>query len=187
MATPSYNDTRVSVQKGGLVRIVTLEPQPLTTAAFMPFGVLPRDEGVEPTADLEFTLDDGWVNYISHSLDEIDVVNGALHCDVLNRHDTHTQTLMPVSADAVIVVAPADVGMTTEAEVESARAFVVRRYECVHLRRGTWHWGPYPLDAAALRIFNIQGRGYPNDNGVAALTSGLGTVIAVTRPALPRS
>jgi ureidoglycolate hydrolase len=169
------------------VRIVALEPRPLTVEAFLPFGVLPRDEGVHPTADLEFTLDDGWVNYISHSLDEIDVVNGALHCGVLNRHDTHTQTLMPVSGDAVIVVAPADVSMATDADVETARAFVVRRYECVHLHRGTWHWGPYPIGDADLRIFNIQGRGYPNDNGVAALASGLATVLAVVRPALPLS
>ena len=161
------------------MRIVTLEPQPLTVEAFTPFGVLPRDEGVEPTADLEFTLDDGWVNYISHSLDEIDVVDGALHCDVLNRHDTHTQTLMPVSADAVMVVAPADVPMTSAADVASVGAFLVRRYECVHLHRGTWHWGPYPVGAPELRIFNIQGRGYPSDNTVAALAGELGTVVAV--------
>jgi hypothetical protein len=36
----------------------------------------------------------------------------------------------------------------------------------VHLHRGTWHWGPYPLGAETVRIFNIQGRGYPLDNGI---------------------
>ncbi len=96
------------------LRVVGLEAQPLTRDAFAPFGVLPPDEGDTPTADLEFQLDDGWVNYIGHTLDEVEVVDGALRCDVLNRHDTHTQTLMPVSGDAVIVVAPADVPLTSE-------------------------------------------------------------------------
>jgi hypothetical protein len=30
-----------------------------------------------------------------------------------------------------------------------------------------------------VRVFNIQGRGYPNDNGVAALARDLGTVFDV--------
>src|SRR4051794_16585528 len=163
-------------------RIVTLAPAALTRDGFAPFGALPPDEGDEPTADLEFTLADGWVNYISHALDEIDVVDGALRCDLLNRHDTHTQTLMPVSGDAIVVVAPADVAMTSEDHVATARAFVVRQYECVHLRRGTWHWGPYPIGAPSVRVFNIQGRGYPNDNGVAALSGDLGIVLEVPAP-----
>jgi ureidoglycolate hydrolase len=162
------------------VDIVRIDPVPLTADAFAPFGVLPGDEGVAPTADLEFQLDDGWVNYIGHTLDEVEVVDGALRCDVLNRHDTHTQTLMPVSGDAVVVVAPAGVPMTTRDHLSSVRAFLVRRYECVHLHRGTWHWGPYPLGAASLRIFNIQGRGYVNDNGIAALARDLGAVVAVS-------
>jgi ureidoglycolate hydrolase len=164
-------------------RIVTLTAEPLTRDGFAPFGALPPDEGDEPTADLEFTLNDGWANYIGHTLDEIDVVDGALRCDVLNRHDTHTQTLMPVSGDAIVVVAPAAVAMTTVADIASARAFVVRQYECVHLARGTWHWGPYPIGAPMVRVFNIQGRGYPNDNGVAALASDLGVVFDVPAPA----
>jgi ureidoglycolate hydrolase len=161
------------------VRIVTLEALPLTRESFAPFGVLPPDEGDEPTADLEFVLNDGWVNYIGHTLDEVDVVDGALHCDVLNRHDTHTQTLMPVSGDAVMVVAPAGVTLTSDDEIATARAFVVRQHECVHLHRGTWHWGPYPLGADAVRIFNVQGRGYPRDNGMASFAQDLGVVFAV--------
>ena len=89
---------------------------------------------------------------------------------VLNRHDTHTQTLMPVSGDAVLVVAPAASPLTDAAEVDAARAFVMRRYECAHLHRGTWHWGPYPVGTDHVRIFNIQGRGYMDDNGIVWLT-----------------
>ena len=164
---------------GAAARVTELETQPLTPESFAPFGVLPPDEGDgAPTADLEFLLDDGWVNYISHSLDEIDVSGGALRCDVLNRHDTHTQTLMPVDADAVIVVAPPEVDFSQAEHLDTVRAFVVPRHSCVHLHRGTWHWGPYPTTAAHIRIFNIQGRGYPNDNTVADL-SRRGVIFAV--------
>src|SRR5689334_23273724 len=165
------------------LRVIPLEAQSLTRDGFAPFGLLPPDEGDAPTADLEFLQNDGWVNYIGHTLGEIDVVDGALRCDVLNRHDTHTQTLMPVSGDAVVVVAPADVPLASADQLGTVRAFLVRRYECVHLHRGTWHWGPYPVDDDVVRVFNIQGRGYPNDNGVAALARDLGAVFDVPRPA----
>ena len=57
------------------LRTIQLTPEPVTAEAFAPFGVLPPDEGDgKQTADLEFTLDDGWVNYIEHTLDEIEVV-----------------------------------------------------------------------------------------------------------------
>jgi ureidoglycolate hydrolase len=150
---------------------ITLTPEPPTPESFAPYGVLPPDEGDgAPTADLEFRLNDGWVNYIGHTLDEVDVHDGRLRCELLNRHDTHTQTLMPMSADAVIVVAPAEVDFSQPAHFATVRAFALARNTCVHLHRGTWHWGPYPVGADDVRIFNIQGRGYPDDNGVAALT-----------------
>ena len=153
------------------MRTVTLDPIEATLASFAPYGVLPPFEGDgKPTADLEFLLNDGWVNYIGHTLGEIEVCEGELRCELLNRHDTHTQTLMPMSGDAVVVVAPADVDFSEPAHFETVRAFALPRHTCVHLHRGTWHWGPYPVGADEVQIFNIQGRGYPNDNGVVELT-----------------
>jgi ureidoglycolate hydrolase len=146
---------------------VPLTATTVTAEDFAPFGVLPPDEGDgRATADLEFLENDGWVNYIGHSLDEIDVRDGVYRCDLLNRHDTHTQTLMPMSGPGVLVVAPANVDFSAPAHFDTVRAFVLPQYTCVHLERGTWHWGPYPVGATELRIFNIQGRGYPLDNGV---------------------
>jgi ureidoglycolate hydrolase len=149
------------------VRTIELIARPVAPDAFAPFGVLPPDEGDgRPTADLEFLLDDGWVNYIAHALDEIVVDDGGYRCDLLNRHDTHTQSLMPMDGPAVLVVAPAGVDFSDPADFDTVRAFAVRQHACVHLHRGTWHWGPYPVAATTLRIFNIQGRGYPADNTV---------------------
>ena len=145
-----------------------LRAEPVTAEAFAPFGVLPPEEGDgRPTADLEFLANDGWVNYIGHRLDEVEVVDGRVRCELVNRHDTHTQTLMPMSGDAIMVVAPAEIDFSDPAHLDTVRAFTLARYTCVHLRRGTWHWGPYPIGADSVQIFNIQGRGYPNDNGVA--------------------
>src|SRR5205807_392022 len=128
------------------MRTITLEPLAATIETFAPYGVLPPDEGDgNPTADLEFTLNDGWVNYIAHSLDEIELRDGRLRCELLNRHDTHTQTLMPMNADAVVVVAPAAVDFSKSEQFDTVRAFALPRHTCAHLHRGTWHWGPYPV------------------------------------------
>jgi len=107
---------------------------------------------------------DGHVNFIGHTNDEIELsaAGGAL-CDLLNRHDTHTQTLMPFDTDAYAVVAPASVDFSRPEHFETVRAFHLPRLSVVHLARGTWHWGPYPMHADSVRIFNIQGRGYAQD------------------------
>ena len=152
------------------MRTVRLEALAATRAAFAPFGDIPPEENDgNPTADLEFAWNDGAANFIGHTLDELEVVDGWLRCELLNRHDTHTQTLMPMSGDAIVVVAPGGVDFSEAAHFDAVRAFVMPRYTCVHLHRGTWHWGPYPLDAQSVRIFNVQGRGYADDNGIAWL------------------
>ena len=163
------------------MRTVLLDPIAATIESFAPYGVIPPVEGDgNPTADLEFTLNDGWVNWIGHTLDEIDVRDGRLVCDLLNRHDTHTQTLMPMSGDAVIVVAPPSADFSKPEHFDAVRAFVLPVHTCVHLHRGTWHWGPYPVGADALDIFNIQGRGYVNDNGIAWLARDHGVAYEIT-------
>ncbi len=162
------------------MRTVTLDLLPATRESFDPFGVIPPEEGDgNPTADLEFLWNDGSVNFIGHTLDELEVRDGRLRCELLNRHDTHTQTLMPMDADSVVVVAPADVDFSQPEHFDTVRAFVLPRHNCVHLHRGTWHWGPYPLGAGSVRIFNVQGRGYANDNGIAWLTRDHETVYEV--------
>ena len=161
-------------------RTIDLEPIAATRDSFADYGVLPPDEGDgQPTADLEFLLADGWVNYIGHALGEVEVRDGRLCCTLLNRHDTHTQTLMQMSGDAVVVVAPANVDFSRPEHFDTVKAFALPQHTCVHLHRGTWHWGPYPVGADHVRIFNIQGRGYPNDNGVVELTRDHGVVFTV--------
>jgi hypothetical protein len=149
-----------------------LELLDVTPQSWAPFGKIPSDEGTEhDDADLEFLLDDGHANFIGHDNAEIRFTErGGALCELLNRHDTHTQTLMPVDVEAYVVVAPAAVDFSESAHFDTVRAFRLPALAVVHLTRGTWHWGPYPLHADRVRLFNIQGRGYANDNGIAWLT-----------------
>jgi ureidoglycolate hydrolase len=161
-------------------RTIVLQPEPATRETFADYGVIPPFEGDgNLTADLVFTRDDGWVNFIGHTLDEVEVRDGRLRCELLNRHDTHTQTLMPMSGDALVVVAPPDVDFSQAAHFDTVKAFALPQYTVVHLHRGTWHWGPYPVGAAEVRVFNIQGRGWPTDNSIAELARDHGVVYEV--------
>jgi ureidoglycolate hydrolase len=161
-------------------RTIVLVAESLTPAAWEPFGALPADEGSEhDVAEAEFLWDDGCVNYISHTRDEVEESVVGLRCTLVNRHDTHTQTLMPVDNDAVIVVAPASVSFDDRTDLDAVRAFRVPAGRCVHLWRGTWHWGPYPVTAASVRLLNVQGRGYPRDNLVARFDARHGAVFDI--------
>ncbi len=162
------------------VEVRVLVPEALTAEAWAPFGVLPADEAATgDPAHLEFLWDDGRVNFIGHTWDEAShAPDGTLLCDHLNRHDTHTQTLMPMDGPAVIVVAPAALAMDAPGDLDAVRAFLMAPSDCVHLARGTWHWGPFPVGPGSVRLFNVQGAGYAHDNTVADLAAG-GTAFAV--------
>ena len=166
-----------------MVETRTLQLLEVTPEAWAPFGHIPSDEGTEhDAADLEFLLDDGHVNFIGHDNSEIAFTSrGGALCELLNRHDTHTQTLMAVDVEAYVVVAPADVDFSAPEHFDTVRAFRLPTLAAVHLTRGTWHWGPYPRAADKVRLFNIQGRGYANDNGIAWLTRDHDVVYEVLR------
>jgi ureidoglycolate hydrolase len=164
-------------------RLVELQLLEVTPQSWAPFGQIPSDENTEhDRADLQFLWNDGHVNFIGHTNDEIAFTErGGAICELLNRHDTHTQTLMPFDADAYAVVAPAAVDFSRPEHFDTVRAFRLPRHAVVHLSIGTWHWGPYPLRAGTVRIFNIQGRGYARDNGIAWLTRDHGVAYEVRR------
>jgi ureidoglycolate hydrolase len=85
------------------------------------------------------------------------------------RHDTHTQVLLALNGPSVLAVAPADADLSTEAGLDSVRAFRLEKLDAVVLHRGTWHWGPFPLGDEPVLLFNVQGLGYADDNASADL------------------
>jgi ureidoglycolate hydrolase len=169
-----------------------LVPEPLTAAGWADFGWLPVDD-TDP-ADREHRLEFEWgdphVNIIGHLRSEVPAVRGGaggpapgapgFRCEMAYRHLTHTQTIMPLDVECLLVVAPPGVAFDDPADVGRLRAFVLEPLEAVVLSRGTWHWGPFPTRADEVRLFNVQGFGYAEDNEMVDLAGrGMAVDVAV--------
>jgi ureidoglycolate hydrolase len=161
--------------------MLALVAEPLTADAWAPFGWLPVDD-TDPT-DGEHTLHYEWgdphLNVIAHASDEVAHTEHGLVCDVMYRHDTHTQALMPLNCDAVIAVAPAGVEFSKPGDASTIRAFVLHPLDVFVLAQGTWHWGPFPLGDDPVRLLNVQGRRYAEDNASVDLPATAGTAVEV--------
>ena len=145
----------------------------LSELEWEPFGWIPLQDSDPRDGDnrLAFDWGDAHVNVISHTLDEVVPVDGGLRCDVLFRHDTHTQVLMTLDSEAVVAVAPARIDFSDPADASQVKAFLLRPQETIVLHRGTWHWGPFPLGSDRVNLFNVQGLRYAEDNSSVDLAA----------------
>ncbi len=150
-----------------------LRPDPLTEEAWAPFGWLPVADTDPRDGDhrMRFEWDDVHVNLIGHRRDEVPATPDGLRCEMLYRHDTHTQSVMALEVDAVIAVAPAAVTFDDPADADRIRAFLLRPREPLVLDQGTWHWGPFPVRDDEVRLFNVQGLRYAEDNAMVDLAA----------------
>ena len=162
-------------------------PEPLTEAGWAPFGWLPVAD-VDPRdgkETLTFEWADAHVNLIGHARAEVPETPRGLRCEMVFRHATHTQALMPLNVPAVIVVAPSDLEFGNPGDQATIRAFRIAPLESLVLHRGTWHWGPFPLEGPEVRLFNVQGLRYAEDNRCMNLASkGLAVEVEVATGAL---
>jgi ureidoglycolate hydrolase len=140
--------------------------QPLSEDAWAPFGWLPvaDTDPRDGKQHMTFEWDDAHVNLIGHGRNEVPDTADGYRCEMLYRHDTHTQSLMPLNVPAVIAVAPANIEFTDEGEAGLIQAFRLEPLEPLVLHRGTWHWGPFPILGDEVRLFNVQGLRYAEDN-----------------------
>jgi ureidoglycolate hydrolase len=141
-------------------------PQALSREGWAAFGWLPVADTDPEDGDerLTFEWGDAHVNIIGHARSEVPETSHGMRCEMLYRHDTHTQSLMPLNVPAVIVVAPAEVQFTQVEDAATIRAFRIEPLESLVLHRGTWHWGPFPIEGPEVRLFNVQGLRYAEDN-----------------------
>jgi len=149
-----------------------VEARTLTGAAWAPYGWLPVDD-TDPSdgeGRLHFEWADPHVNVIAHFRHEVPETPDGYLCEMLYRHATHTQVLMPLDHPCVIGVAPPGADVREEGANELS-AFVVPVLEPFVLHRGTWHWGPFPIAHDSVRLFNVQGFGYVDDNEMADLAA----------------
>ncbi len=161
-------------------RVRQISPSPLSPDGWSPFGWLPvaDTDPADGTETLAFEWGDVHVNRIAHRRDEVPEIPGGLRCEALFRHRTHTQVLMPVNVAAVLAVAAAEVDLASPEGVDRIEAFVLQPLESIVLRRGTWHWGPFPIAGDEVQLFNVQGLRYREDNDCADIGA-LGTPVDV--------
>jgi ureidoglycolate hydrolase len=161
--------------------MVSLPTQPLSAEAWAPFGWLPVAD--TDSRDGEHTLTFEWadphLNVIAHTYDEIEHTERGSVCDRMFRHATHTQALMPLNCDSIVAVAPAEIDFSDPAHVESVRGFVLHPQDVFVLHRGTWHWGPFPLGPDPVRLLNVQGLRYAEDNDCVELARATGATVEV--------
>jgi ureidoglycolate hydrolase len=161
----------------------TIEVEPFENGAWEPFGWVPvRDtDATDGVHRLRYEWDDAHLNIIGHSLDEVSRTEKGLRCDEMFHHVTHTQALMALNCDCVIVVAPAGQSIAGPEDLDSVRAFLLKPLQPIVLAQGTWHWGPYPLDDEPVSLFNVQGLRYAEDNGRVGLDD-LGLALEIALP-----
>ena len=150
-----------------------LRAVPLTEERWAPFGWLPRrdTDPQDGQSRLEFTLNDVHLNVIAHFTDEVPHVDGGLVCQMLFRHVTHTQALMVLDHDALMVVAEPGAVLASPSDLSQLQAFGLKAKDSFVLHRGTWHWGPFPVTAGDVTLYNVQGLRYAEDNECCDLTA----------------
>jgi Ureidoglycolate lyase len=159
----------------------TIDAEPFDESQWVPYGWVPvRDtDSRDGKERLRYDWDDVHLNVIGHSLEEVAKTNRGLRCDELFHHETHTQALMALNCNCVVVVAPAGKSFEGPDDLDDVKAFLLRPLQPVVLHAGTWHWGPYPLDDTPVELLNVQGLRYAEDNGRTDLASlGLSLEIA---------
>jgi ureidoglycolate hydrolase len=170
------------------MRVVRRQAVPLTADVFAPFGWLPvaDTDPADGTHTLAYEWGDAHLNVIAHAFDEVEHTDAGARCDHLYRHDSHTQALMPLNVDAIVAVAPAATDFSNGEHLDDIRAFFLEPLDCFVLHRGTWHWGPYPLGSQAVRLLNVQGRRYLEDNASVDLVATIDGIVEVVVDGLPR-
>lgn len=150
-----------------------IEPQPLTEEGWRPYGWIPvADTDVRDGAHrLHYEWADPHVNVIGHTLDEVPKITGGLRCEMLYRHATHTQVLMVLDHPCVIVVAEPGAALDGPADADRIAAFSLQPLQSLVLYRATWHWGPFPTRSEEVRLFNVQGLRYAEDNEMLDLAA----------------
>ena len=59
------------------------------------------------------------------------------------------------------------------------RAFALEPLEAFVLSRGTWHWGPFPRGPEPVRLLNVQGARYAEDNASVDLGARAGARLEI--------
>jgi ureidoglycolate hydrolase len=162
---------------------MTITAQPFDPGGWAPFGwvPVPDTDPRDGSSRLSFEWADVHLNLIGHDAAEVPQTEQGLVCEMLFRHQTHTQALMVLDCPAVVVVAPPGTAFTSSQDADLLRAFVIRPHDVFVLHRATWHWGPFPVSAPRVNMLNVQGLRYAEDNECCPLADVGASVEVITR------
>jgi ureidoglycolate hydrolase len=162
------------------VTALAISAQPFDRVGWHPYGwvPLPDTDPGDGSSRLDFEWGDVHLNLIGHDAAEVPRTERGLVCEMLFRHQTHTQALMVLNCPAVVVVAPPGTAVTSPQDAGLLRAFLLRPLDAFVLHRGTWHWGPFPVSAPRVDMLNVQGLRYAEDNECCQL-AGIGASVEV--------
>lgn len=145
MAEPTAASTERDATGGG----PTVIAEPLTTAAFAPFGAVIEygSEGGRWFVAGAFKAQDGvrphlWVNRVAS-------VEGApVIVKTLERHPFSAQNFLPLRGGRWLIVVT-EIGPGEQPRGDRIRAFVTDGHQGITYNLGTWHHGLLALDATA--------------------------------------
>jgi len=149
--------------------MLTIRPEPLTAAAFAPFGQVLEAAG-QPDRLINAGLCGRW-----HDRAALDFGSGTggragisvflaqpralpYDCDLLERHPEGSQAFIPLHQQPFLVIVAPDAGGTPGVP----RAFLTDGAQGINLARGTWHGVLTPL--AAPGLFAVIDRIGPTPN-----------------------
>jgi ureidoglycolate hydrolase len=143
-----------------------ITPEPLAEETWAPFGWLPvaDTDPRDGNHRMVFEWADPHVNTIGHARAEVPQTDRGLRCEMLYRHATHTQAIMSLDVPAVIAVAASGLEFSDANDWAQIRVFRLEPLQPLVLHQGTWHWGPFPVEADEVHLFNVQGLRYAEDN-----------------------
>src|ERR1700674_374606 len=110
----------------GTARIMTAEK--FDAAQWSPYGwvPLPDTDARDGESTLHFEWGDAHLNLIGHDADEVPHTDTSLTCEMLFRHQTHTQALLVLNTAAVVVVAPPGTTFAGPDDAAQLRAFLLQ-------------------------------------------------------------
>jgi ureidoglycolate lyase len=152
------------------MKTVRIKAEPLTSAAFKPFGqVVGLDE-----VHLELHEREAFRMGIIH------MKNHGYRISSLNYHQNSTQALVPLEGKAcLVVVAPPDTTFEQAADLKKIKAFLCDGSVGINIGLKTWHQALLPL-GPELKMVNIQGVHSGKDTYVCDFQKSFDTVVEIS-------
>lgn len=159
--------------------------QPLTRVAFKPFGeIIGKQDDKPPISEADFGYWPG-ISTIQLSnnvaqLSLLEVVRPRpFICEKLECHLYCSEGIIPLEGQSIIVfgLSKNGGGNSSQVDLETISAFIFDGTRAVNIKKGVWHWLPYPLSEKASFVIILARETHINDMKVVDLKKEYGLEI----------